>query len=107
MQNQGDFKSRILEEMTVSYSSKLEKNLELGKQFIRLTPEGTVDVLVRERLPGKEQILLYLVSTMYAKEAVYVTDGTLVNTELLQQLAFPVPSIIAFLQALRDTTFVM
>lgn len=106
MENQGDFKNRILEEMTVSYSSKLEQNFELAKQFIRLTPEGTVDVLVRDRLPGKEQILLYLVGKMYAKEAGYVTDENVGNNELLEQLGFPVGSLLPFLKELRDENLV-
>jgi hypothetical protein len=106
MEDQGDFKSRILEEMTVSYSSKLEQNFELAKQFIRLTPEGTVNVLVRDRLPGKEQILLYLVGKMYAKEAGYVTDENVGNNELLEQLGFPVGSLLPFLKELRDEKLV-
>jgi len=106
MENRGNFKSRILEEMTVSYSSKLEKNFELAKQFIRLTPEGTVDVLVRDKLPGKEQILLYLVGKMYAKEAGYVTDENVGNNELLEQLGFPVGSLLPFLKELRDDNLV-
>ena len=106
MENQADFKSRILDEMTVSYSSKLEKNFELAKQFIRLTPEGTVDVLVRDRLPGKEQILLYLVGKMYAKEAGFVTDENVGNNELLEQLGFPVGSLLPFLKELRDENLI-
>src|SRR3989442_3506537 len=106
MENQGDFKNRILEEMTVSYSSKLEQNFELAKQFIRLTPEGTVDVLVRDRLPGKEQILLYLVGKMYAKEAGYVTDENGGNNELLEQLGFPVRSLLPLLHEMRDEDLV-
>src|SRR5437867_9541803 len=106
MENREDFKSRIVEEMTVSYSSKLEKNFELAKQFIRLTPEGTVDVLVRDRLPGKEQILLYLVGKMYAKEAGYVTDENVGNNELREQLGFPVGSLLPFLKELRDENLV-
>ena len=101
-----DFKRRILAEMTVSYSSNLEKNFELAKQFIRLTPEGTVDVLVRDKLPGKEQILLYLVGKMYAKEAGYVTDENVGNNELLERLGFPVGSLLPFLKELRDENLI-
>ena len=102
MQAPEELKRRILEEMTVSYSSKLEKNFELAKQFIRLTPEGTVEILVRDKLSGKEQILLYLVGKMYAKEAGYVTDENVGNSELLEQLGFPVGSLLPFLKELRD-----
>jgi hypothetical protein len=88
--------------MTVSYSSKLEQNFELAKQFIRLTPEGTVEILVRDKLSGKEQILLYLIGKMYAKEAGYATDENVGNNELLEQLGFPIGSLLPFLKELRD-----
>jgi len=105
-ENRSELKRRILEEMTVNYSAKLEKNFELAKHFVRLTPEGTVDVLVREKLPGKEQILLYLIGKMYAKEAGYVTDENVGNDELLQQLGFPTGSLLPFLKELRDENLV-
>ena len=65
------FKKRILEEMTVDYANALEKNFDLAKQFIKITQEGKVDIdeNIKDKISGKEKILLYLIGKLYAKEA--------------------------------------
>ena len=64
-----NFKDRIKEEMSVDYSNALERNFEIAKKFIRVTNEGKVSLLTKDKLSGKEQILLYLIGKLYAKEA--------------------------------------
>jgi len=106
LENAPDLKRRILEEMTVNYSTNLERSFDLAKQFIRLLPEGTVEILVKYNATGKEQILLYLIGKMYAKEAGYVSDESVNNNELLQQLGLPVGSLLPFLKELRDQNLI-
>jgi hypothetical protein len=98
----GDLKKRILEEMTVDYSSNLEKNFELAKQFIRITKHGAVEVLVRDKVGGKEQIVLYLIGKMYAREGGLAATDEVGNSELMEQLAIPVGSLLPWLKELRD-----
>jgi len=99
---QNDLKKKILAEMTVDYSSKLEKNFDLAKQFIRITKDGTVEVLVKDKVSGKEQILLYLIGKMYAKEGGLATNDEVGNEELMHQLGVPVGSLLPWLKELRD-----
>jgi len=106
MQEQQSLKQRILEEMTVNYSSNLEKNFDVAKRLIRITPDGFVEILVREKLGGKDQIVLYLIGKMYAKEVGYVSDEYVGNGELLERLGFPVGSLLPFLKELRDQNLV-
>ena len=68
-QKENELKKRIIEEMTVDYSNALEKIFDLAKQFIRITKDGKVFILFKDKLSGKEQILLYLIGKLYAKEA--------------------------------------
>jgi hypothetical protein len=95
-------RKKILEEMTVDYSSNLERNFELAKQFIRITKEGAVEVLVRDKVGGKEQIVLYLIGKMYAKEGGLAPTDEVSNNELMEQLRIPVGSLLPWLKELRD-----
>lgn len=96
-------KTRIIEEMTTDYSRALEKNFDLAKQFIRITKEGKVDILAKDKLSGKEQILLYLVGKLYAKEAGFTATDEVGNKELLDELGIPEGSLLPWLKDLRDT----
>lgn len=98
----GDLKKRILEEMTVDYYNKLEKNFNLAKQFIRITKEGKVDILIKDKISGKEQILLYLIGKMYAKEAGLAETDEVGNDELMKELGIRVGSLLPWLKELRD-----
>jgi hypothetical protein len=89
--------------MTVDYSSALEKNFDLAKQFIRVTKAGKVDILVKDRLNGEEQILLYLIGKLYAKEAGFVPAEEVSNKEFLEELGVPEGSLLPWLKDLRDT----
>lgn len=96
-------KTRIIEEMTSDYSSALERNFDLAKQFIRITKEGKVDILAKGKLSGKEQILLYLIGKLYAKEAGFAATDEVGNKELLDELGIPEGSLLPWLKDLRDT----
>ena len=97
-----NLKKRIMEEMTVDYSSALEKNFDLAKQFIRITKEGKIDVLVKDKLTGKDSILLYLIGKLYAKEAGVVTADYAGNRELMDELGIREGSLLPWLKDLRD-----
>jgi len=97
-----ELKRKIQEEMMVDYSNTLEKNFDLAKQFIRVTKEGKVDVVVKEKVTGKEQILLYLIGKLYAKEAGFSVTDEVGNKELLDELGVPQGSLLPWLKALRD-----
>jgi len=99
---ESELKKKILNEMTVNYSSNLERNFELAKQFIRIARDGKVEVLVKDKVGGKEQIQLYLIGKMYAKEAGLATTDEVGNNELMEQLGIPVGSLLPWLKDLRD-----
>jgi hypothetical protein len=96
-----DLKRRIMEEMTVEYSGALEKNFAVAKQFIRITRDGKVDVLVKEKVNGQDQILLYLIGKLYAREAGFASTDSVDNNELMNELGIPRGSLLPWLMALR------
>lgn len=95
-------KKRIINEMTVDYSSALEKNFNLAKQFIRITKDGRVDLMSKDSFTGKEQILLYLIGKLYAKEAGLSVTDAVSNKELMDELGIPEGSVLPWLKDLRD-----
>ena len=99
---EGSLKKKIEEEMTVDYSNTLEKYFDLAKQFIRITKDGKVVVLDKNRLNGKEQILLYLIGKLYAKEAGYAATDDVGNNELLNEIGIPSGSLLPWLKNLRE-----
>jgi hypothetical protein len=102
-QGMNDLGKRIASEMTVEYSGALEKNFDLAKQFIGITKAGRVDILVKDSLNGEEQVLLYLIGKLYAKEVGYTTTEEVPNKELLEELGVPEGSLLPWLKDLRDT----
>lgn len=102
-QRENALTKRIIEEMTVDYSDALEKNFDLAKQFIRVTKDGKVDILFKDKLGGKEEILLYLIGKLYAKEAGFTATDDVGNRELLDELGIPEGSLLPWLKDLRDT----
>lgn len=101
-QRDNDLKKRIIEEMTINYSSALEKHFDLAKQFIRIAKDGKVDILFKDELNGKEQILLYLIGKLYAKEAGFIATDDVGNKELMNELGIPEGSLRPWLKDLRD-----
>lgn len=99
--NNQSLKRRIMEEMTVEYSGALEKNFDLAKQFIRITKDGKVDILVKDKVGGQDRVLLYLIGKLYAKEAGLATSDSAGNKELMNELGIPEGSVLPWLMALR------
>ena len=96
-------KERIIDEMTVNHSDALGKNFDLARQFIRITRDGKVDVLVKDKVTGLEMILLYLIGKLYAKEAELTPTDDVGNNELMNELGIPQGSLGRWLKDLRDT----
>ncbi len=101
-QRKSSLRQKILKEMIIDYSSVLEEYFDVAKKFIRLTKEGKVNILVKDKLNGEEQILLYLIGKLYAKEAGFVTSEEVGNKELMEELNMPRGSLLPFLKRLRD-----
>lgn len=99
---ESDLKSRIIQEMTVDYANALEKNFDLAKQLIRITKDGKVDVAIKDRLTGKENILLYLIGKLYAKEAERAATSDVGSQELMNELGLPKGSLYPWLKDLRE-----
>jgi len=97
-----ELKKRIIEEMTVNHSSALEKNFDLAKQYVRITKEGKVDILFKDKITGKDQILLYLIGKLYAKEAGLIPSDDVDNKELMNELGVVKGSLLPWLKELRD-----
>lgn len=97
-----NLKQRIIEEMSVDHADALERNFESAKKFIRVTPTGKVEILTRDSLTGKEQILLYLIGKLYTKEAGLVKEEFAGNKELTEELGIPMGSLLPWLKDLRD-----
>ena len=102
IQEQNELKKRIIDEMTADYASALEKNFDLAKQFIRITKDGRVDILFKDKLSGEEQILLYMIGKLYAREAGLIATDEVDNKELLDELGVPKGSLLPWLKSLRD-----
>jgi hypothetical protein len=97
-----ELKNRIINEMTDDYSNALEKNFELAKQMLRITKEGKVNILCKEKLAGEEKIALYLIGRLYAKEAGFTQESGVDNKELMDELGIPIGSLLPWLKSLRD-----
>ena len=99
---QQDLKNRILKEMTVDHSDALERNFEFAKRFVRITKGGKIHVLVKDRIPEKQSILLYLLGKLYAKEAGMVDSEAVKNKEIMDELGMIEGSVSGRLTELRD-----
>ncbi|MFH0949209.1 MAG: hypothetical protein V1802_01850 [Candidatus Aenigmatarchaeota archaeon] len=97
-----ELKKRIQEEMTVDYSNSLDKNFDLAKQFVRVTRDGKIDVIIKDKLSGKDQLLLYMIGKLYAKEAGFSPTDDVGNKELMDELSVPKGSVLPWLKELRD-----
>jgi len=101
MTDKESLKQRIITEMTVEYAGVLEKNFDLAKQFIRITRDGKVDILVKDKLSGKDRLLLYLIGKLYAKEAGLSPSDCVSNKEFMTELGIPEGSLLPWLMDLR------
>lgn len=93
---------RIKKEMISDYSSSLEKNFDFAKQLIKISKDGAVEILGKEKFTGEELILLYLIGKCYAKEAGLSQSNGVSNTELIDELGKPEGSIFPWLKSLRE-----
>ena len=98
-----DLRKRILEEMTVDYSNALDRYFDLAKQFIKITKEGKVAIVHKDKISGKEQVLLYLIGKLYAKEAGFISAEDVGNKELMDELGIPIGSILPWVKNLKDS----
>ncbi|HVC58025.1 MAG TPA: hypothetical protein VND15_00945 [Candidatus Acidoferrales bacterium] len=103
MAEQEDLKTKILRDMVVDHSDSLEKNYVLAKELIRITKDGKVDVLVKDRLPGTEKIILYLIGKCYAQRAGLTNSEYTKNDELRNELGIIQGSLLPWLKTLRDS----
>ena len=97
-----ELKERIIKEMTVSYANALEKNIDLAKNFFLITSEGNIDVIIREKIDNKEQVLLYLIGKHYAKITEFSKTEYVGNKELMIELGIPEGSVKPTLKSLRE-----
>ena len=101
-----DLKARILAEMTSEYSNILDRNFDLAKKFIRLSREGKVEVIHKDKLNGPDQIVLYLIGKLYAKEAGLSESDDVGSKELLNELGILENSLWPWLKELRDNNII-
>ncbi|HDN83601.1 MAG TPA: hypothetical protein ENG50_04475 [Candidatus Altiarchaeales archaeon] len=97
-----NLRDRIIKEMVVDYANALERNFDLAKQFIRITRDGKIDIRFKDKLTGIEQILLYLIGKLYAKEAGFTDTESVGNKELMDELGITRGSLLPWLKSLRD-----
>ncbi|MBN1573978.1 MAG: hypothetical protein JW984_12350 [Deltaproteobacteria bacterium] len=97
-----NLKQRIIDEMSVDYADSLERNFDLAKQFIRITSTGKVDLAFKEKIAGREQILLYLIGKIYAKKADFTDTEMVENEELMSELGIGRGSLLPWIKFLRD-----
>jgi hypothetical protein len=101
-----DLKQRIIDEMYTDESGVLERCFDQAKEFVQITREGGIVLAHKDRLTGKEQIMLYLIGKVYAKTAGKATGDDVGNEELATELGIPMGSLRPWLKALRDANMV-
>ena len=106
MPEEDELKAKILAEMTVDHSDALEKNYPLAKQFMRITKEGKVDVIVKDKVGGTDKIALYLIGKRYAQRAGLASSEYVKNTELCSELGIIQGSLLPWMKTLRDSNIV-
>lgn len=107
MPEEDELKAKILSEMTVDHRDALERNYALAKEFMRITNEGKVDVIVKDRVSGTDKIALYLIGKRYAKRAELTTTEYVKNTELCSELGIIQGSLLPWMKTLRDNNVVV
>jgi len=104
--DEDELREKILNEMVVDYSDALEKNYALAKKFVRITKDGKVDILFKDKLTGTEKISLYLIGKLYAKRAGLTENEYVNNKELIDEIGIPMNSLLPWLKTLRDKNIV-
>ena len=106
MSEQDELAKKILDTMVVDHSDALEKNFALASEFIKITKEGKVDVIVKSQITGPEKITMYLIGKLYAKRAGLVATEYTKNEELMNELGIGYTSLLPWLKTLRDNNIV-
>ena len=97
-----DLQDRIRSEMVANYSNALERNFEVAKQMIKITTEGKVDVLVKDKLSSRDNIVLYLIGKRYARTASLAPSEYVTIEELLNELGMKEGTLFPTLKLLRE-----
>ena len=92
--------------MTTDYSNILDRNFNLAKKVIRLSKDGKVEVKNKDKLNGPDQILLYLIGKLYAKESGLSESDDVGSKELLDELGIIENSLWPWLKDLRDNNII-
>ena len=95
-------KERIIEEMIVDHQNILEKFFDLVKRFISISTKGSINIISEEKFSIEENILLYLVGKIYAKEAGIVSTEEVGFKELMDNLGILKGTIYPVIKRLRD-----
>ena len=102
-----ELKAKILSELVVNHADALERMYPLAKQFIRITKEGKIDVMVKDKLIGQEKISLDLIGKHYAKRADLSDTEYVKNDELSSELGIKMNSLLPWLKYLRDENIIV
>ena len=107
MTEQDELKDRILKEMKADYSDALDRNFNLAKEMIRITTDGKVDVIVKDKLKGPNKIALYMIGKRYACRALLANSEFVKNSELKSELGIKEGSLLPWLKELRDSNMLI
>lgn len=107
MPESDELKVKILRELVVDHADALERIFPLAKQFIRITKEGKIDVVVKDKLTGQEKVSLYLIGKHYAKRAGLSDTEYVKNDELSCELGIKMNSLLPWLKFLRDRNIIV
>ena len=99
----GTLEEKIKSEMISDYRSSLEKNFDLAKKLVKISSEGTVEIIEKNKFSGEELVLLYMIGKCYAKEAGLSNSNGVSNAELINELGKPEGSIFPWLKSLRES----
>jgi len=99
-------KKRILDELSTDQSGVLDRCFAYAKEVLRISPDGKVEVLNRDKLTGKEQILAYLIGKLYAKEVDLAAAEDVGHKELANELGIPMGSLAPWLKALKESSMI-
>jgi len=98
-----DLKDKIRAEMTADYGTALERCFQDAKLLFRLSDQGQVEVLYRDKITVEEAVMVYLIGKCYSKEAGYSGTEKVSNQELMDELGKPEGSILPTLMSLRKS----
>lgn len=99
MQN---LKDKILAEMVADHENALERIFDKAKSLLQITKTGKIFLPKKDVLTGEEQVLIYLIGKLYAKECGLSAEETVNNRELMEELGIPEGSLYPWIKNLRE-----